>query len=136
MYSGKTYPDGRRALTWSYRQEILRRDSYVCHLCGKPGADSVDHLVPVSKGGNDSAINLKAAHLSCNMSRGNRDLWGFVPTREHTESAIEARLRRRDEARAAWDALPASTRFFRSIRWGWVVTISLAAVFIVASCAG
>lgn len=45
-----------------------------CHLCGDPGADSIDHILPVSKGGRDYWWNLAPAHLSCNVRRGNRDV--------------------------------------------------------------
>lgn len=50
---------------------VLRRDGGICHLCGKPGANSVDHLVPESQGGRTTSPNLKAAHLLCNQVRGN-----------------------------------------------------------------
>lgn len=42
----------------------------VCHLCGRPGADTLDHLVPRSKGGTDELDNLAPAHKSCNSRRG------------------------------------------------------------------
>lgn len=42
----------------------------VCHLCGAPGADTLDHLVPRSMGGTDELENLAPAHKSCNSSRG------------------------------------------------------------------
>ena len=132
-YSGE-YPNGRKALSWTYRREILRRDGFICHLCGKRGADTVDHLLPVSKGGNDSSDNLRAAHLSCNASRGNRDLPGFVPTREHTETYTDWRIRRSQEAREAWDSLPAYQRALRSVRWGWVASLAAILLIIVASC--
>ena len=62
---------GRRA------QEFVRlcRAEYgvVCWLCGLPGADSADHVIPVSKGGAVYALaNLAPAHRSCNYARGNR----------------------------------------------------------------
>lgn len=42
----------------------------VCHLCGMPGADTLDHLLPRSLGGTDDLENLAPAHKSCNSSRG------------------------------------------------------------------
>lgn len=36
--------------------------SDVCHICGQPGADAVDHVVPLSRGGEDAPSNLKPAH--------------------------------------------------------------------------
>lgn len=76
--------DNRKELTghqWRKvtRPEILRRDHYMCMICGrpldmnaKPGsrwAPSVDHIVPVSLGGTDHPENLRAAHFGCNSSR-------------------------------------------------------------------
>lgn len=52
------------------RQRILNRDHHVCQLCGKPGADSVDHIQPVSRGGTDDDANLQAAHMDCNRIKG------------------------------------------------------------------
>ena len=59
---------GRRAA----RLRAATLDAYgtVCHLCGRPGADSADHLIPRSLGGLDTLDNLRPAHLSCNQSRG------------------------------------------------------------------
>jgi 5-methylcytosine-specific restriction endonuclease McrA len=44
--------------------------SRVCHLCGKPGADTADHLIPRKHGGTNSLDNLRPAHRSCNSARG------------------------------------------------------------------
>lgn len=40
-----------------------------CHLCGRDGADTADHLIPRSMGGTNDLDNLRPAHLSCNASR-------------------------------------------------------------------
>lgn len=41
-----------------------------CWLCGRSGADTIDHIVPVLWGGSDHPANLKPACRSCNSSRG------------------------------------------------------------------
>ena len=43
-----------------------------CHLCERPGADSVDHIIPVSIDPNQewALANARPAHRSCNYSRG------------------------------------------------------------------
>ena len=52
---------------WAQKRLIvLSRDGYICWLCGQGGADSVDHVIPHSKGGTDGYENLKAAHMKCN----------------------------------------------------------------------
>jgi 5-methylcytosine-specific restriction endonuclease McrA len=35
---------------------------------------SIDHLVPISRGGADQPTNVAAAHLTCNQRRNNRPL--------------------------------------------------------------
>lgn len=45
-----------------------------CHLCGRPGATTADHLIPRAKGGADVLANLRPAHSSCNSRRGDMDL--------------------------------------------------------------
>jgi len=55
--------------------EIYERDERICHLCGLSvdRADaSMDHLIPVSRGGLHLRANVKLAHLSCNTRKGNR----------------------------------------------------------------
>lgn len=53
------------------RREIYRRDGGRCHLCGKPAGDDyhLDHLVPLSKGGDHTKVNLRVAHPHCNLVR-------------------------------------------------------------------
>jgi len=49
---------------------VLERDDYICALCGKDGATTVDHIVPRSMGGDHTLGNLRAAHRVCNSRRG------------------------------------------------------------------
>lgn len=47
----------------SLHQRILARDGYVCYVCRLPGADAVDHLIPIWKGGaKTNPSNLAAIH--------------------------------------------------------------------------
>lgn len=50
----------------------LLAKSDICWLCGKPGADTADHIVPYGDGGSDDLSNLRPAHRSCNSKRGKR----------------------------------------------------------------
>lgn len=43
-----------------------------CHLCHRPGATTVDHLLPVVLGGVTTLGNLRPAHHGCNSGRGAR----------------------------------------------------------------
>jgi hypothetical protein len=79
----------RRALTWDgiTDEEILDRDGWRCQVpeClyrsrkidrdrkyPDPRSKGIDHIVPLSLGGDDTAVNKRAAHHGCNMARGNR----------------------------------------------------------------
>lgn len=42
----------------------------VCHLCGRPGATTIDHIIPRALGGTDDLDNLRPAHHRCNSARG------------------------------------------------------------------
>lgn len=72
------------AETWDgiTNAQILERDRWRCGICGKrigktfrwphPRSASVDHIIPLSQGGDDTAANKRAAHLACNCGRMNR----------------------------------------------------------------
>ena len=74
-------PGRRRAIAW--RQVVVRmllaRQYRVCPICRHlimPRDDvEVDHIVPVSRGGDpDDPENLQATHLACNRAKGTRTL--------------------------------------------------------------
>ena len=53
------------------RAGILRRDGRVCAYCGKR-ADTIDHVIPRSRGGMHSWENCVAACRSCNSRKADR----------------------------------------------------------------
>lgn len=53
------------------RRAVLVRDEYRCQYCGSR-ADSIDHVVPRSRGGRDVWDNLAAACQPCNSSKRDR----------------------------------------------------------------
>jgi 5-methylcytosine-specific restriction endonuclease McrA len=53
------------------RDGVLRRDGHTCVYC-RGHADTVDHLLPRSRGGGDTWFNLVAACQSCNGRKGDR----------------------------------------------------------------
>lgn len=59
------------------RERIFKRDGGVCWLCGMPIEHrhefTLDHVIPKSKGGDNSYENLKVAHAYCNSVRGSKD---------------------------------------------------------------
>ena len=69
---------------------VLRRDKFRCAYCGKRNADTMDHVIPRSRGGTTEWLNAVAAHASCNERKGNLTpaeagmplLWQpWIPTR-------------------------------------------------------
>jgi len=61
--------------------EIAERDKGLCHMCGKrmgrqvwphPLSPSLDHVIPLSRGGVHDPTNVRLAHLGCNVAKGNR----------------------------------------------------------------
>ena len=42
----------------------------ICALCGKPGANTADHIVSLMFGGDNSLDNLQPAHQACNSRKG------------------------------------------------------------------
>lgn len=53
------------------RKEVLDRDYWTCHYCGQE-ATTVDHVIPISKGGTDEAQNMVAACNPCNSGKRDR----------------------------------------------------------------
>jgi 5-methylcytosine-specific restriction endonuclease McrA len=51
---------------------ILRHYDYRCIYCGSYKNLSVDHVIPVSKGGKNTWNNLVCACITCNVKKGDR----------------------------------------------------------------
>ena len=63
-------------------KDVFERDGWKCQLCGRklkrdapwghPKEPTIDHIVPVSRGGAHVLANVQAAHRACNLVKGNR----------------------------------------------------------------
>lgn len=61
-------------------REVFERDHWICQLCGEPVdgdlgypnamSASLDHRIPLAKGGTHVWENVQLAHLVCNRSKG------------------------------------------------------------------
>jgi hypothetical protein len=54
------------------RNGVIRRDRGRCAYCGLRGADTMDHVLPRSRGGATNWMNAVAAHRECNRAKGDR----------------------------------------------------------------
>lgn len=55
------------------RSNVLRRDSFQCQYCGtRKHPFTLDHVMPKTRGGEDSWENLVCACVKCNNIKGNR----------------------------------------------------------------
>jgi 5-methylcytosine-specific restriction endonuclease McrA len=76
---------GRHSQRWT--AATLATYGTTCHLCRQDGADTADHLIPRSRGGQDHLANLRPAHQACNSARRDMPLADWfaahpVPRRE------------------------------------------------------
>ena len=68
--SGYRQPPGWKTTV----RRVIARDRGVCYLCGQPGADTADHVQPVSQGGSHHDGNLRAAHQQpCHAAKTERE---------------------------------------------------------------
>jgi len=70
------------------RLAVFERDGWFCGICGlgidpglrwpDRGSASLDHIVPLSIGGDHTYMNVQASHLWCNLSKGGTNRPGFA----------------------------------------------------------
>lgn len=54
------------------RREVLRRDHHTCQYCGSSKHLTLDHVIPLSKGGQHTWDNVVAACQQCNQHKSDR----------------------------------------------------------------
>jgi predicted phage replisome organizer len=59
------------------KTNLLLDSPKTCAYCGRT-ADTIDHIIPKSKGGKDVSENVVSACKSCNSSKSNKDLYEFL----------------------------------------------------------
>jgi 5-methylcytosine-specific restriction endonuclease McrA len=108
----RTYINVRRRLEASSmkRMRIYMRDKYRCQYCGeKKGVPelTLDHILPRSRGGDNSPVNIVTACVPCNNRKSNRTPAEARMPLLTTQSALRVKLERvmlchYAEARAEW----------------------------------
>ena len=100
----------RREASGMKRLRIYIRDKYRCQYCGekKPVSDlTLDHILPRSRGGDNSPVNVVTACVPCNGRKGNRTPAEARMPLLTSQSALRVRLERvvlchYAEARSEW----------------------------------
>jgi 5-methylcytosine-specific restriction endonuclease McrA len=100
----------RREAAGMKRLRIYLRDKFRCQYCGeKKGAAelTLDHIMPRSRGGDNSPLNIVTACVACNNRKSNRTPAEARMPLLTTQSALRVKLERvvlchYAEARAEW----------------------------------
>ncbi len=64
----------RTAISKRTRFEVFKRDAFKCQYCGQSAPDillEIDHIVPVSRGGDNNILNLLTSCEDCNSGKSN-----------------------------------------------------------------
>ena len=108
----RTYINVRRRQEASgmKRLRIYMRDKFRCQYCGEKKAASdltLDHILPRSRGGDNSPVNIVTACVPCNQRKGDRTPAEARMPLLTSQSALRVKLERvvlchYAEARAEW----------------------------------
>lgn len=66
------------------RKLVLKRDGHKCVYCGSSSNLTIDHVVPISKGGKSSWENTVTSCWKCNNSKGETNVKDFMETKNFT----------------------------------------------------
>src|ERR1041384_3182882 len=100
----------RREASGMKRLRIYMRDKVRCQYCGekKPASElTLDHILPRSRGGDNSPVNIVTACVPCNNRKGNRTPAEARMPLLTSQTALRVKLERvvlchYAEARAEW----------------------------------
>ncbi len=62
----------RKGISLKNRYEVMRRDNFRCALCGQGAKETklvIDHIIPVTRGGNNDTSNLRTTCSACNHGK-------------------------------------------------------------------
>ena len=62
--------------------DVFARDGFKCQICNKkldmdktaphPDSPSIDHIIPLAKGGTHTWVNVQSAHFLCNCTKSDK----------------------------------------------------------------
>lgn len=112
----------RKPISKSLRFEVFSRDGYTCRYCGRNPSEVklvIDHVIPVSKGGENGKDNLATSCSECNSGKG-------VKPANPPDTGDAARMSRLQElkeqeetSRAATRAVKARQKFRQTVIDAW-----------------
>jgi len=104
-YTGITHLTFKHLLTTSFNRKkrgaiknykailnsLLHKYKFKCVNCESKNNLTIDHIIPVSKGGTDDYSNLQILCKSCNSSKGNKteDEWISAITKQITKARLK-----------------------------------------------
>ncbi|MEB3190749.1 MAG: HNH endonuclease [Snowella sp.] len=91
------------------RRNLLERDRHTCQYCNYKGEElTLDHVLPRSRGGDDSWENLVTACVRCNVKKGNRTpkeanmSLNYQPRRPYSSLLFEISKYTRENSNQEW----------------------------------
>lgn len=76
MPTSKVYKLKERRAKQFIRKQLINKNGAVCAICGKPIETmkdcTIDHIIPISKGGLTTIENCQLAHKNCNVTKGDK----------------------------------------------------------------
>lgn len=70
----RVYGASRAIIPQVVKSKVFENDFYRCVNCGTHKDLTLDHILPVSKGGNDEIENLQTLCKPCNISKGDKTM--------------------------------------------------------------
>ena len=89
------------------KKNVISRDRHTCQYCGSHDKLTIDHVVPVSRGGKSTFENCVAACQECNSKKGNklpREI-GMFPKKQPVAPTISEFTRVKAEKSGVFDIL-------------------------------
>ncbi len=72
----KRYGNKEEAKTRRFiMSQLINKNGAICAICGRQIDNmkdcTIDHIIPISKGGRTTVENCQLAHFACNQKKGN-----------------------------------------------------------------
>jgi hypothetical protein len=86
---------GRRETVYKFmKKKYGEVPCYVCSRHVKEKNATLEHIIPLSKGGTDEMDNLSISHFQCNQARGNNEdfSWNQIKSEEEFSEVIDSSL--------------------------------------------